>query len=577
MTISNVEIATIFEQLAHLLEIQGENPFKIRAYENAAREIRNMASSLSQMVKDKIDISKLPTIGEHIALKIIEIVHTGKLSKLEKLKKSFPSHILDILKIEGIGPKRAKILYESLHVGSLDDLRKAALNHRIRELNGFNEKIEKNIIDKTILAKKIKKRFMYSVVEPHAKALVAYLEKSKDIIKVLVAGSFRRRKDTVGDIDMVGTSKNPSKVIDYFMKYPDIKNIILHGDTRSTFILKNNIQVDFRCVQEDSYGSALHYFTGSRSHVLAIRNIAVDRNLKINEYGIYKDEQKIAGLSEVKMYKTMGFSYIEPELRENRGELEASSKGKLPHLINQEDIKGDLHMHTVYSDGQNSIREMVKTAQKKGYKYIAITDHSKHIGIVNGMDEAKLAKQIDEIDEINESIKGIVILKSIEVDILEDGTLAMSNDMLKKLDLVVAGVHDKFDLSKKKQTQRILRAIENPYVSILAHPTGRLINQREPYDLDMDMLFKKVKQRGCFLEINAQPQRLDLNDIYVKFAKDIGIKFAISTDSHNSASLVYMKYGIYQARRGWVEKKDVINTLSLSKLKQILNKPSPSL
>jgi len=571
MTISNVEIATVFEQLAQLLEIQGENPFKIRAYENAAREIRNMAGSLSQMVKDKVDLSKLPAIGEHIALKIMEIVRTGKLSKLEDLKKSFPPHILDILKIEGIGPKRAKILYDALHIGSLEDLRKAALAHKIRELDGFNEKIENNIIDKTILAKKIKKRFMYSVAEPHAKALLTYLKKSKDIIEALVAGSFRRRKDTVGDLDMVGTSKNPSKVIDYFVKYPDIKDVILHGDTRSTFILQDDIQVDFRCVQVDSYGSALHYFTGSRAHVLAIRNIAVERNLKINEYGIYKGEQKIAGLSETDMYETMGFSYIEPELRENRGELEASTKGKLPNLINQEDIKGDLHMHSTYSDGQNSIREMVEAAQKKDYEYIAMTDHSKHLGIVHGMDEAKLAKQIDKIDEINEQIKGITILKSIEVDILEDGTLAMSNDMLKRLDLVVAGIHDKFNLSSQKQTKRILKAMENPYFNILAHPTGRLINQREPYSADMDLVFKEAKQRGCFLEINSQPQRLDLNDIYAKFAKDMGIRFSISTDSHNCASLEYMKYGIYQARRGWVEKKDVINTLSLSKLKQILN------
>ncbi len=572
MTISNIEIAGIINQLADLLEIQSYNAFKIRAYRNAAREIENIASDLSQMVKDKVDITELPAIGEHIAQKIIEIVTTGKLSKLEDLKKSFPPHILDILKIEGIGPKRAKVLYETLHIGSFEDLRKAALAHKIRELDGFDEKLEKKILEKTVLAKKIGKRFMYSVAEPHAKALVAYLEKSRDILKVLAAGSFRRRKETVGDLDIIATSKNPVVVMKYFVKYPDVKEIVSQGDTRSTVILNNDMQVDFRCVQEESYGAALHYFTGSKSHNIAIRKMAIDKGLKVNEYGIFKGEQKIAGLSEEEMYKTMGFSYIEPELRENRGELEAAKEGKLPHLIDLEDIRGDLHMHTTYSDGQNSIKEMAEFAKKRGYEYIAITDHSKHLAIVHGMDESRLREQIEEIDKINEILDDITILKSIEVDILEDGSLALPDTVLKELDMVVAGVHDKFNLSSEKQTQRILKAMENPYFSILAHPTGRLINEREAYKVDMNLLFKEVKKRGCFLEINAQPKRLDLNDIYAKSAKEMGIKFAISTDSHNKVSMQYIKYGIFQARRGWIEKKDVINALSLRELKKILNK-----
>ncbi len=572
MAISNVEIADIFTHLAELLEIQGYNTFKIIAYKNAAREIANLGSSIARMVEEGDDISKLPSIGNHIAEKIREIVKTGKLTQLETLQKKFPSHILDLLKVEGIGPKRAKILHDTLHINSLEELMRAAKEHKIRELDGFSDKIEQKILDKTMFAKKIGKRFMYSVAEPHANAILDYMQKSKDILKVLVAGSFRRRKDTVGDLDMIATSKNPKKVIDYFVQYPDVKDIVLHGDTRSTIILKSNIQVDFRCVQEDSYGSALHYFTGSRAHVLAIRKLAVQRDLKINEYGIFRGKQSISGPSEEDIYKTMGFSYIEPELRENRGELEASRRGELPHLINQEDMRGDLHMHTTYSDGQNSIEEMARAAMRYGYEYIAITDHSKHLSIVHGMDEKKLRTQLDEIDRLNEKLKDITILKSIEVDILEDGSLAMSNSLLKELDLVVAGVHDKFNLSSKQQTKRILKAMENPYFTILAHPTGRLINQREAYSLNMELLFKETVQRGCFLEINSQPKRLDLDDIYAKIAKDLGVSFSISTDSHNERSLYYMKYGIYQARRGWIEKKNVINTLPLNKLKEILKR-----
>ena len=572
MMISNKQIADIFTNLAELLEIQGYNSFKIIAYKNAAREIKNLGSSISRMVQQGDDISKLPAIGSHISQKIKEIVKTGKLTKLENLKKRFPVHILDLLKVEGIGPKRARILYNTLHISSLEELMKAAQEHKIRELDGFSKKLEQKILDKTIFAKKIGKRFMYSTAEPSANDIYVYLQRCDDVSKVMIAGSFRRRKDTVGDLDIVATSKTPKSVIDYFVQYPDIKEIVLHGDTRSTIILKCDIQVDFRCVQDECYGSALHYFTGSRAHVLAIRKMALAKDLKINEYGIFKGEQKISGSSEKDIYATMGFAYIEPELRENRGELEAAKSGGLPNLIKQEDMKGDLHIHTTYSDGKQSIEDMADAAKKLGYKYIAITDHSQHLAIVHGMDEKKLRHQLEEIDKINEKLNGITILKSIEVDILKDGTLAMSNTLLKELDLVVGGVHDNFNLSAKEQTKRILKAMDNPYFNILAHPTGRIINQREAYALDFELLFKETLQKGCFLEINSQPKRLDLNDIYAKITKDMGIKFAISTDSHNRESLAYMKYGIYQARRGWLEKNDVINTLSLDKLKEILKR-----
>ena len=570
MYVSNSEIASIFTQMADLLEIRGEDPFKTRAYRNAARTIENLGSDLAKMVEAGEDISKLPTIGERIADKIREIVRTGRLAKLEYLKHDFPPHLLDLLKVEGIGPKRAKVLYKELHIGSLDALKKAAEAHRISQLKGFSEKLEKKILKGTLLAKKEGKRFLYAVAEPYALALERYLKACEGAQQVTVAGSFRRRKETVGDLDILATSKEPSALIDYFVKYPDIKKVISQGDTRSTVILRNEMQVDLRCVHEVSYGAALHYFTGSKSHNIAIRIMARDMGMKVNEYGVFKGKKKIAGATEAEVYESVGLRYIEPELRESRGEHTAAKEDRLPDLIEIGDLKGDLHMHTTYSDGHNTIVEMAEAAKKKGYSYIAVTDHSEHMAIVHGLDEKRLRAQIEEIDRINETLKGITILKSIEVDILEDGSLALPDSILRELDLVVAAVHDRFNLSQKAQTERIRKALGNPYVKILAHPTGRLIGEREPYRVSMKQLFEGIKENGCFLEINAQPKRLDLKDIYIQRAKEAGVRFVISTDAHNAASLEYMKYGIYQARRGWLEKEDVLNTLSLKALQKAL-------
>lgn len=570
MTVSNADIAEIFNELADLLEIRGEDPFRTRAYRNAARTIENLGKDIAKMVEAGEDISKLPTIGERIAKKIKEIVQTGRLAKLEYLKHSFPPHLLDILKIEGIGPKRAKILYQQLHIGSLEALRKAAEAHKISKLKGFSEKLEQKILKGTMLAKKEGKRFLYAVAETHARALENYLKTYKGSEQVTVAGSFRRRKETVGDLDILATSKEPSLLIDYFVAYPGIKEVVSHGDTRSTVILNNDLQVDLRCVHAESYGAALHYFTGSKSHNIAVRIMARDMGMKVNEYGLFKDDKKIAGATETEMYEGVGLRYIEPELRESRGEHTAARQNKLPKLIEQKQIRGDLHMHTHYSDGHNSIEEMALAAKERGYEYIAITDHSRHLAIVHGMDEKRAREQMEEIDRINAKLKGITILKSVELDILEDGSLALSDSVLKEMDLVVAAVHDHFELTQKMQTARILKALENPYVKILAHPTGRLIGERDPYRVNMKQLYKAVVDNGCFLEINAQPKRLDLNDIYAKRAKEAGVRFAISTDAHNADSLGYMKYGVYQARRGWLEEKDVINTLSLSALKKLL-------
>ena len=570
MAITNADIAAIFNRVADLLEIKGANPFKVRAYKNAARTVENIGKSMADLVNEGYDLTKLPGIGHDLSEYIKEIVTTGKFSKLQELEEEIPTTLVDMLAIEGLGPKRIKTLYEKLHIKSLDDLKEAAQSGKLEELEGFGPKLIEKILRGVKLYKKEGKRFRIDIAETYADDLVKYLKQIKGVIKVEVAGSFRRRKETVGDLDVLVVAKDWDEVTDKFVKYDLVKEIVSKGPTRSTVILKSNLQVDLRSVPVESYGSALHYFTGSKAHNIAIRKIAIDMGLKINEYGVFKDDKKIAGKNEEEVYKSVGLVYIEPELRENRGEIEAAKKNTLPNLIKLEDLRGDLHIHTKYSDGKNSIEEMARAAIKKGYEYIAITDHSKRESIAHGLDEKRLLEQIEEIDRINERLKNITILKGIEVDILEDGSLDLSNDVLKELDIVVGAIHFKFNLSKEKQTKRVLKAMDNPYFNILAHPTGRLIGEREPYEIDMEKILTHAKKRNCFLEINAQPQRLDLNDIHIKLAKEMSVKMAISTDSHNIFSLDYMKFGVYQARRGWAEKKDIINTKSLKELKELL-------
>ncbi len=572
MAVLNSEIAEIFSKTADLLEIKGENPFKVRAYRNAARIIQNMGRSLDSLVKEGFDLKRLPGIGSDLASYIEEIVKTGKFSKLERLKKELPEGLEELLSIEGLGPKRIKELYEAFHITSLNDLAKVAKSGEIYKLKGFGPKLVEKILRGITLAKKSGKRFRFDIAKPYAEDLREYLKNFRGVLKVEVAGSYRRKKETVGDLDILVVADNWNEVSDYFVKYSKVKEIVSKGETRSTVILNNDLQVDLRSVSIESYGSALHYFTGSKSHNIKIRKMALERGWKINEYGIFdKDGKKIAGESEEGMYKTMGLCFIEPELREDRGEIEACLNGTLPKLIKREDIKGDLHIHSNYTDGKASIEDMALKAFKKGYEYIAITDHSKHLSVANGLDEKRILKEWEEIDKLNEKLN-IRILKGIECDILEDGSLDLPNSVLKELDVVLGAVHFKFNLSKKEQTKRVIKAIKNPYLNIIAHPTGRVIGHRNAYLIDMDEIFKVCKEEGVFLEINSQPERLDLNDILIKTAKEIGCKFSISTDSHDIDSLDFMEYGVNQARRGWAEKEDVINTINLSDLIKLLKR-----
>ncbi len=568
----NAELVAAFNRLANLLEIKGENPFKIRAYRNAARTIEGLGRSVEEMVRAGEDLTELPGIGKDLAQKIKDFVETGRIEKLEELEREIPAPLLELLSVEGLGPKRIRVLYENLGIKDLDQLRDAAQSGAIEKLPGFGPKIVETILKGTRLAKKEGRRFKWAVAEEYVEDLLQYLNEAQGVEVIEVAGSFRRKKETVGDLDVLVVSEDWELVTDHFVRYPHVKEVISKGKTRSSVILTPGIQVDLRSVPRQCYGAAFAYFTGSKAHNIAIRTMGVKLGLKINEYGVFRGDERIGGEEELDVYKAVGLPFIEPELRENSGEIEAAQAGRLPNLIRLEDIRGDLHCHSHYTDGKDTIWAIATAAKALGYEYIAITDHSKRLTVTKGLDEKRLREQMEEIDQLNERLDGITILKSIEVDILEDGSLDLPDEVLGELDLVVGSIHHKFKLSQEAQTARVLKAMDNPHFTILGHPTGRLIGQREPYKINVQKVLEGAKERGCFLELNAQPDRLDLNDVNLRLAKEIGVKIAISTDSHSIGTLAYMRYGVNQARRGWIEKGDCINTRSLPELKQLLKR-----
>ncbi len=572
MPVRNNDIAEIFNKIADLLEIDGENPFRVRAYRNAAITIENLSQDAADIIKKGEDLTKLPGIGHDLAEKINNIVNKREIELLKKLEEKIPVDLTNLMHISGLGAKKIKKLYDALNIKNIDELAQAAQQKKVQKVPEFSVKTEEHILEEISKIKKEYNRIKLSIADQYVLPIVEYLKKNQNIQNIEIAGSCRRRQETIGDIDILVTCESNHKVMDEFVSYEDVQKILSKGETRSSIILKSGIQVDLRVVPQKSYGAALHYFTGSKSHNIAIRKLAKQKKWKVNEYGLFEGENFIAGESEEGIYKKFGLPYIEPELRENRGELEAAAKGKLPKLIKLSDIKGDLHVHTTATDGHNSLEEMAEAAQKRGYEYIANTEHSKHVTVAKGFDAKKLAEQIKIIDKFNENLKNFTVLKSIEVDILEDGSLDLPDKILKELDIVVCAIHYKFNLPREKQTERILRAMDNPYFNIFAHPTCRLINEREPYEIDMEKIMKKAKESNCILEINSQPSRLDLNDIYCKIAKEMGIKFAISTDSHNTSGYDYMRYGIGQAKRGWIEANDVINTRNIHELKNLIKR-----
>ncbi|MGL6159684.1 DNA polymerase/3'-5' exonuclease PolX [Microbulbifer sp.] len=579
MPMHNSEIADSFERLADLLEIESANPFRVRAYRNAARTVRGYPRGMSDLLEDGEDLSELPDIGKDLAEKIHVMVETGKLPLLEEVESHTPPALSELMKIEGLGAIRVKTLYKKLKVKSLDDLKAAAQDGKIRQVSGFGEKSEEKIRKHIERYAGGQERTKLMDAEDVAKPLIEYLKKAEGIKDIIIAGSYRRRMETVGDLDILITAKRgltgkkgDSSIMDHFTDYDEVAEVVSKGKTRSTVYLRSGMQVDLRVVPQVSYGAAQHYFTGSKSHNIAVRKMGVKKGYKINEYGVFKGDKRIAGETEKSVYEKVGLPYIPPELRESRGELEAAKEGKLPKLITLEDIRGNLHTHTKATDGRNTLKEMAQAAAKLGYEYLGITDHSKRLTVAKGLNQKRLLEQIEEIDKLNEKLDDIVLLKSIEVDILEDGSLDLPDSVLKKLDYVVGSIHHKFDLSRKKQTERILKAMDNDCFNILGHPSGRLINERDAYEIDLEKVLRGARDSGCYIELNAQPERLDLTDDGCKMAKEMGVKISIATDAHSSSNLNYMRFGIDQARRGWLEAKDVINCRSLKELKKLFKK-----
>ena len=570
MPIHNADIAAVFEEIADLLEIENANPFRVRAYRNAARQLQGMGVPAADMLAKGEDLTELPGIGDDLAAKIKEMVETGKCRFLEKLRKKTPPTITELLKMPGLGPKRVRTLYHELDVQTLQQLARAARDGRIRALPGFGEKTERTILEAIEAHVTETKRFKLAVAAQYAEPLRKYLEKIPGVDRAVLAGSYRRFRETVGDLDILVTATEPERVMDRFVAYDEVKDVMAKGGTRATVILKSGLQVDLRVVEKQCFGAALQYFTGAKAHNIEIRRLAQERKLKISEYGVFKGEKRVAGDTEESVYRTVGLPWIAPELRENRGEIEAARAGKLPKLVELADLKGDLHAHTKATDGHNTLREMVEAARRHGLEYLAITEHSRRLTVAHGLDPQQLRKQMNEIDRLNGKLRDITLLKGIEVDILEDGRLDLPDEVLAECDLVVGAVHSKFNLSRAKQTERILRAMEHPHFTILAHPTGRLLETREPYDVDMLRIIREARGRGCFLELNAHPERLDLLDVYCQMARDEGVLVAISSDAHSTQDFDNLLYGVGQARRGWLERKDVLNTRGLTELRRLL-------
>lgn len=578
MPVYNSDIADIFNAVADLLDIEGANRYRVRAYRNAARTISTLSRNVSEMVEEGEDLTDLPGIGEDLAGKIEEIVKTGDLKQLEKVEQRTPPALAKMLDVAGLGPKRVQTIYEDLGVTTMAELREAAEQGEIRDLHGLGEKTEQKILEDLERWGAEEERTRRDVAEERVEPLLSFLRSLDKVGRAEAAGSYRRKKETVGDLDVLAISDAGQEVISKFVEYEDVEEVISQGETRSTVVFKSGLHVDIRVVKERSYGAALLYFTGSKQHNITLRNMALEKGLKINEYGVWDttgespEQDRIAGETEEEIYGLFDLPWIPPELREDRGEVEAAQRGDLPDLITLDDVRGDLQSHTTASDGRATLEEMARAARALGREYLAVTDHSAYIGVTQGLDADELEKRIEEIERINEDVEDIVLLKGIEVDVMEDGSLDLPNDVLEKLDLVIFAVHSHFELPADKQTERIIRAMDNPNCNILAHPTARQIGKRPPYEVDMGRLIDAALDRGCFLELNAQPDRLDLDDVYCKMAKERGLKVAIGTDAHGTEELKFIRFGVYQARRGWLEPDDVVNTRSWDDLEALLQR-----
>ena len=562
MPVHNADVAALFEEVADLLAIQGENAFRIRAYRNAARTLNQLSRPVADLVAAEEDLSDLPDIGDDLAGKIATIVDTGTLPLRDELAQDTPPAVADLLRIPGLGPKRVRRLRDDLGVDSRADLKRAAEAGEVQALDGFGETMEQNILD-GLAQMSDEARWLLARVEPVVASLHDHMSAHDAVERVDAAGSYRRRTETVGDLDVLALADDGPAVTEHFAAYEDVAETLSQGDTRASVRLRSGLQADLRVVPPESYGAALLYFTGSKAHNVKLRDWAIEKELKLNEYGVFRtdeDEERVAGETEEDVYALFDLPYIVPELRENRGELDAAADGTLPNLITHEDLRGNLHTHTTYSDGRHSLEEMAAAAQARGLEYLAITDHSPTVAVVQGLDADALREQMAAIDRLNDDLDDLRVLKGIEVDILEDGSLDLPDAVLADLDLCLCALHTALDLDEDTQTERVLRALDNPHVHVLAHPTGRRINERPPIEIDLGRVMEAALDRGCVLELNAQPERLDLSDVHCRRAKELGLPLVIGADAHAADGLDVLHYGVDQARRGWLEAGDVLNT-----------------
>jgi len=571
--VDNQDVAAILEEIADLLDIEGESLFKVQAYRRAANGVRSLADDISEVCREG-SLQKISGIGKGIAEKIKELLVTGEIEYFEELKEKIPPSLVELVQIPSLGPKKAKVLYEKLNIQTVDDLLDMVNEHKVAPIKGFGPKAEENILKGIKLLRKSRERILLSEAYPLAEKIIAELKKSPFVIRADMAGSLRRMKETIGDIDILASADDPIKVSNYFCELEMVDRVLAGGDTKASIIAKNGLQVDLRVVVQDQYGSALQYFTGSKEHNIHLRDIAKKEGLKINEYGLYSidPEKRIGGYTEEEIYEYLQMQYIPPVMREDKGEIELAKQRKLPKLIEIRDIKGDLHVHSSWSDGYDEIKEMAGTAKEVGYSYIAICDHAENLKVAGGLSRTEVADRKREIDRINDEMNDFTVLNGIELNIDSNGKLDYDDEFLETFDVVVASIHAGFNQPEDQITKRTIEAIKNPHVNIIAHPTGRILGRRPPYAINLRSVFKAAAETGTILELNSYPDRLDLNDDYLREAKEQGVRIAINTDAHSKAHLKYVMYGVATAQRGWLEARDVVNTYMIEELHNMLRK-----
>ncbi len=576
----NLDVARTLTELADLLEIQGASPFRIRAYRNAVNTINSLSRPLKDMVAAGEDLTELPGVGKSVTKYIGEFLTSGSISRLEEVSAEFPRSLVQLMRLDGVGPKKARKLFEELDVRTVDDLAAELEAGRVQTLDGFGVKSAAKIIDAIEDHKKHTGRFQIRETERLIAGLLEHMQSAPGVARIELAGSLRRRKETIGDVDILAELEGDgTPVVDHFVSFSGAQRVVGAGSTKGSIVLHSGLQVDLRVIPSRSFGAALQYFSGSKEHNVAVRSRAVRQGLRVNEWGVFRvpeteddepigkeDGERLAGDTEQSVYEVLGMSWVPPELRENRGEVEAACEDELPELVSLEDIRGDLQMHSTWSDGKASVEEMARSCLERGYEYFALTDHSQAMAMVQGLTPERAREQWAEIEQVQELVPGIRILKSVEVDILKDGSLDMPDDVLEQLDVLVISVHSFMDQNKKTMTDRVLRAMQHPSADILAHPTGRIINRREPFELDVEAVLEAAADLSVAVELNANPNRLDFSDVHVHRAKELGVPVVISTDAHSLRGLADMRFGVDQARRGWLEASDVLNTRSVEEM-----------